>query len=187
MSGTPVLAPLTERLGGVAPARARGVVNATVNQILTEMASGAGYDDALAKAQADGLAEPDPSADVDGRDECAKAMVLAALAFGVQLAPEDVEVRGISSLRADEEDALRGGGIVRSVTSLSRAASGGLSASVQPEVLADDDPLRGVDGVENRLLVETRDAETLSFRGPGAGPEIAGLGALNDLRAIAGE
>ncbi len=99
MSGTPVLAPLREELAGTEPASIRGVVNATVNQMLTEMAKGATYDDALAQAQADGLAEPDPSADVDGRDECAKAMVLAALVFGVQLAPSDVRVRGISSTR----------------------------------------------------------------------------------------
>ena len=160
------------------------MVNATVNQMLTEMAGGASYDDALAQAQADGLAEPDPSADVDGRDECAKAMVLAALVFGVQLTPGDVRVRGISSLGAREEEALRSGGVVRSVTTLTRAASGGVSASVEPVVLEDDDPLRGVDGVENRLVVETPEGEELSFRGPGAGPEIAGLGVLNDLRAM---
>ena len=87
--------------------------------MLTEMATGASYDDALAQAQADGLAEPDPSADVDGRDECAKAMVLAALVFGVQLTPDDVRVRGVSSLDASEKDALRSGGVVRSVTTLS--------------------------------------------------------------------
>ncbi len=72
------------------------------------------------------------------------------------------------------------------MTTLSRSGSGALSASVEPAVLDDEDPLREVDGVENRLLVETQDGEELSFRGPGAGPEIAGLGVLNDLKAVAG-
>ena len=80
-------------------------MNATVNRMLTDMSAGAPYDDALARAQAEGLAEPDPSADVDGRDEAAKAMILAALLFGHQLAPGEVRVRGISSTRR-----RRGGG-----------------------------------------------------------------------------
>jgi homoserine dehydrogenase len=186
MSGTPVLAPLIEKLGGERPLAARGVVNATVNQVLSEMGRGVTYDEALGRAQADGLAEPDPSADVDGRDECAKAMVLAALLFGIQLRPDDVEVRGVSSLNRAELDALAEGRAVRSVTTLDPESGGTLRARVEPVVLEDGDPLADVDGVENALAVRTRSGGELSVRGPGAGPEIAGAGILDDLRAVLG-
>ena len=79
MSGTPVLAALTDGLGGATPIRLRGVLNATVNVICTRMEQGLGYAEALAEAQAAGLAERDPSADVDGLDSVAKVMVLSAL------------------------------------------------------------------------------------------------------------
>jgi homoserine dehydrogenase len=186
MSGTPVLAPLIEALTETEPIAVRGVVNATVNRILTEMSEGVFYADALERAQADGLAEPDPSADVDGRDECAKAMVLASMLFGHQLAPEDVRVRGISSLGPQEVAALDAGRVVRSVTALTRTQTGGLEASVAPEVLDDDDPFATIDGVLNAVML-TGEPESWLRIGPGAGPEIAGKGVLDDLIAITAE
>jgi homoserine dehydrogenase len=76
MSGTPVLGALTDGLAGARPIAVRGVLNATANFILSEMARGEGYEDALAEAQRWGLAERDPAADVDGHDAVAKVMVL---------------------------------------------------------------------------------------------------------------
>jgi homoserine dehydrogenase len=186
MSGTPVLSPLAEALTGASPVSARGIVNATVNVVLSEMAGGASYEDALAAAQSEGLAEPDPRADVDGRDECAKAMVLAALVFGVQLSADAVTVRGISALSVAEREAIRDGRNLRSITTLTRAPDGAVRASVEPRILEPRDLLSGVEGVENALSVLTEAGEELEFRGPGAGLEIAGLGVLDDLRAIVG-
>ena len=78
MSGTPVLSTLSEGLAGATPLAIRGVLNATANYILSDMARGQSYADALAAAQNEGLAERDASADVDGHDAVAKAMVLSA-------------------------------------------------------------------------------------------------------------
>ena len=161
-------------------------MNATVNEMLTRMSGGASYDDALAGAQADGLAEPDPSADVDGRDEAAKAMILGALLFGAQLTRDGVMVRGISSLDAGEAEAATAAGrTLRSVTTIARGRDGRLEASVEPTVLEPDDPLAPVAGVENAVVLRADPIGELMFQGPGAGPEIAGLGVLSDLIAIA--
>jgi homoserine dehydrogenase len=185
MSGTPLLAPLTSSLAGSRPLVLRGIVNATVNQMLTGMAAGATYEEALARAQADGLAEPDPSADVDGRDEAAKAMILAALVFGHQLEPDEVRVRGISSLSpGDAEEARGDGGVLRSVTMIGYEGAR-LQASVEPVALDADDPLAAVDGVQNAVIAEAEGMGELRLQGPGAGPEIAGRGVLDDLIAIA--
>ena len=82
MSGTPLVGPLTEGLAGTRPIRLRGVVNATVELTCSPTWPRAlGYDEALAGGADRGLAEPDPSADVDGHDSVAKAMILAGLVF----------------------------------------------------------------------------------------------------------
>jgi homoserine dehydrogenase len=185
MSGTPLLAPLSEALAGSTPLALRGIVNATVNQMLSGMAAGDSYEQALAQAQADGLAEPDASADIEGRDEAAKAMILAALVFGRRLEPGEVRVRGISSLEEGEiEEARRSGGSLRSVTTLA-LSEGRLQARVEPTALAQGDPLASVDGVRNAVIVQTEERGELRYEGPGAGPEIAGKGVLDDVIAIA--
>jgi homoserine dehydrogenase len=185
MSGTPLLAPLTGALGGRRPTTLRGVVNATVNQMLTRMAAGESYEQALAGAQADGLAEPDPSADVDGRDEEAKTMILSALVFGHGLARGDVRVRGISRMEPGAVgEAAEEGLVLRSVTTIAPGTDGRLQASVKPAPLPADDPLATVSGVENAVIVHAEGVGELRFQGPGAGPQIAGKGVLDDLRAL---
>lgn len=187
MSGTPLFAPLFAALSGRRPTGLRGVVNATVNEVLTRMAAGEPYEAALASAQERGLAEPDPSADVDGRDEEAKAMILAALVFGHQLERGQVRVRGISSLEPDEvSEAVRAGRSPRSVTAIAPGPDGSLRASVKPVGLPAEDPLAAISGIENAVLVHAEEIGEIGFRGPGAGPEIAGKGVLDDLRAALG-
>ncbi len=188
MSATPVLGPITAGLAGAEPLAARGVLNATANAIVSRMAGGEPYSDALSAAQREGLAEPDPSSDVDGWDSVAKLMVLSALVFGRQLAVNDVSREGIAELRADElQRVAKAGGRVRLVESLefSEPDGGGeLEASVAPVALAPEDPLTGVDGADCALALTAEPLGELMIRGPGAGPQIAGLGVLNDLIAL---
>lgn len=98
MSGTPVLSALTEGLAGTVPVALRGVLNATANVILSKMADGTSYQDALAEAQRAGLAERDPAADVEGYDAIAKVMILSALVFRRQLSGEQVACLGITGI-----------------------------------------------------------------------------------------
>ncbi len=98
MSGTPVLSALTEGLAGSVPVALRGVLNATVNVIVSKMADGLTCEEALAEAQDAGLAEPDPAADVEGWDATAKVMILSALVFGRQLSRDQVACRGITGI-----------------------------------------------------------------------------------------
>ena len=98
MSGTPVLSTLVDGLAGAVPTGLRGLLNATANFILTRMAAGESYEDALAEAQRSGLAERDPAADVDGPDTVAKVMILSALVFRRQLRPDQVSCRGITDV-----------------------------------------------------------------------------------------
>jgi homoserine dehydrogenase len=188
MSGTPVLSTLAEGLAGARPLRLRGILNATVNFMLTRMAGGRTYEDALREAREAGLAERDPSADTDGHDERAKLMILAGLAFGVQLPPDEVVTRGISTLTAAEIDRARSAGSpIRSVARLAPSRSSGaasLEARVAPVTLDPADPLARIDDSLNAVICEADPVGEVTVAGPGAGPELAGQGVLSDLIAL---
>ena len=189
MSGTPVLSALTEGLAGARPLSLRGLLNATVNDILTRMAGGQTYPEALAAAQQAGLAEPDPAADVGGGDETAKVMILSALVFGRQLTRSDVTGQGIGDLPGQAvAEARAAGGTLKHVASLSFAGPGGtgpVTARVEPEVVRPGDRLAGIDGAVNGLTVRADPVGEVTLIGPGAGPELAGQGVLSDLIAVA--
>ena len=189
MSGTPVLSTLTEGLAGAVPMSLRGLLNATNNYILTSMAGGKSYEQALAAAQATGLAERDPSADVSGLDVVAKVMILSALVFGRQLTRADVSCRGIDGLPDQALDQARAaGGTLKHVATLSFAGPGGTGAviaRVQPEVVGPRDPLAAVNGPTNMLACQADPVGEVTITGPGAGLELAGQGVLSDLIAVA--
>lgn len=185
MSGTPVLGPLVDGLAGTTPVRLRGVLNATANFVLTEMENGTSYEQALAAAQGAGLAERDPSADVDGHDSMAKTMILAALVFGVQLRLEDVRRTGIAEVGLDAIREARGEGArIRLVSTLEYIEGGRLEARVEPLVLSDADRLAAIDGVTNAVVLEAEPVGEVSIAGPGAGLELAGQGVFSDLIAV---
>jgi homoserine dehydrogenase len=181
MSGTPVLGPLTEGLAGATPLSLRGVLNATANFILTRMADGVGYEQALSEAQRDGLAERDPSDDVDGHDAAAKVMILAGLVFGRQLRREDVSGRGISTIsEPDVARARASGDTLREVATID-----GAEANVQPVALGPDDPLASVEGTTNAIVCRVDPLGEIKIAGPGAGLELAGQGVFSDLINVA--
>ena len=177
MSGTPVLSALTTGIAGATPVRLRGIVNATVNQICTDMDDGSAYEDALAEAQSAGLAEPDPAEDVDGLDAVAKLMILSALVFGDQLREVDVDRRGISTWNGSREEGTR----LREVATLDPGTG---SRSVAVAQLERGDPHFDVVGSENAIRLEAEPLGAVTVRGPGAGPALAGQGVMSDVIAL---
>lgn len=189
MSGTPVLGPLVEGLAGTRPVALRGILNATSNFILTAMANGRSFEDALAEAESAGLAERGVEADIDGSDAMAKTMILAGLVFGRQLRAEQVVRRGIAEVtRAQMDEASAGGGSIRHVATLEFAepdGSGEVTARVEPLLLPDTDPLAGVSGTANAVVCRADPVGDVTIIGAGAGLELAGQGVLSDLIAVA--
>jgi homoserine dehydrogenase len=189
MSGTPVLSTLVDGLAGAVPAGLRGLLNATANFILSRMAQGATYKDALAEAQDAGLAERDPAADVEGHDAVAKVMILSALVFGRQLRREHVFCRGITDLTGTEMDHARSAGArVKHVATLEFSepdGAGDVTARVEPELVSGDDPLATIEGTTNAIVCRAKPIGEVTIIGPGAGPELAGQGVFSDLIAVA--
>jgi homoserine dehydrogenase len=189
MSGTPVLSTLVDGLAGTTPISLRGILNATANFILTRMEHGASYEGALIEAQELGLAERDPTADVEGYDAMAKAMVLAGLVFATQLRPEDVVRQGISKVdRAQVDAAASRGARVKELVTLELSETGSasiLTARIEPALLPSGDPLADVSGVLNAVVFRAEPVGEVTVRGPGAGLELAGQGVFSDLIAVA--
>jgi len=185
MSGTPVLAALVDGLAGATPVGLRGIVSATANFIASRMALDQSYEVALAAATREGLAERDPTADVDGYDEMAKAMILAGLVFGTQLNPDAVARRGVSQVRCEDiRRAASDGAVIKPIIALERSESAPgleLTARVEPIALDRDDPLARVDGATNAVVCRASPVGEVAIVGPGAGPDLAGQGVLSDL------
>jgi homoserine dehydrogenase len=189
MSGTPLLRALVDGLAGAAPIALRGLLNATANFILSRMAQGTPYADALAEAQRAGLAERDPAADVEGHDAAAKVMILSALVFGRQLRREQVARRGITDIaRAEIDQAASSGARLKHVATLDYSepdGAGDVSARVEPELVPRDDPLANVDGATNAVVCRASPIGEVTIIGPGAGPQLAGQGVFSDVIAVA--
>src|SRR5919106_6232153 len=171
MSGTPLLSTLTDGLAGAIPVGLRGLLNATANFILTRMAEGRSYKDALAEAQRAGLAERDPAADVEGPDAVAKVMILSALVFGRQLRREQVACRGITDIARAEIDQATSGARLKHVATLEFSepdGAGNVTARVEPELVRPDDPLASIEGTTNAVVCRTSPVGEVTIIGPGA-------------------
>jgi homoserine dehydrogenase len=186
----PIIRPLRQSLAGETVRRVMGIVNGTTNFILTKMSEqGLSYAEALAEAQRLGLAERDPTADVEGYDAAAKAAILASLAFGCEVVPSDVAREGITAVDAlDVDFASRLGYVVKLLAVAERieaeSGAGGapeISVRVHPAMVSRKHPLASVRGAFNAVFVEGETAGELMLYGRGAGGRPTASAVLGDL------
>jgi homoserine dehydrogenase len=181
-SAIPIVETLAETLASDRVRSLMGILNGTTNAILDAMTAGESYADALADAQRRGLAEADPSADVDGHDAAAKLAILSMLAFRRRIDPSQIERVGIRQLDHERlADARRRGCTVKLVAAAAADDGAGIEADVRPRLVANDLPLARVGGAMNAVAVEADYAGRLTFEGPGAGPDAAASAVVADL------
>jgi homoserine dehydrogenase len=193
MGGTPILRLIAEDLAGSRVLRMRGIVNGTTNYILTEMATrGTDYAVALAAAQAAGYAEADPTSDVEGGDSADKLVILARLAFGVWLNRESIATGapgaapGITGVTAaDLALATKRGYAIRLLATARRDDDGAaVEAAVMPTAIDVLESISAINGVRNRVDLETDRLGSISLEGPGAGGRATAGAVLADLGAL---
>lgn len=134
----------------------RGIFNSTSNSILEAMSLGGTYSKALKQAQLDGIAEADPSLDVEGWDTANKLVIIANSILGVPTTLADVKpVEGITHITPEQivEGAARGK-VVKLVATAEKAGDG-FRLSVQPKWLPKDDFLANVSGWEMGIVFDT--------------------------------
>ena len=183
-SAIPVIRPLRESLAGERIVRVMGIVNGTTNFILSKMAQDATtYEEALAEAQELGLAEADPSADVEGHDAAAKAAILASLAFGADVVVDDVHREGITEVtESDVRYTGQLGYVIKPLAVAERIRGGSrISVRVHPAVVPSDHPLASVGGAFNAVFIEGEHAGEMMLYGQGAGGNAAASAVLGDL------
>ena len=184
--GIPIISPLSRDLLANDVTAVTAIINGTTIYMLTGMSqTGTDYAVALAEAQRLGYAEPDPTADVEGTDASYKLAILCGLAFHVAISPDDVAKQGITRLAARDfkyADAL---GYTIKLLATGRLVDGGVVASVQPTLIAKDEPLAKVDGVLNAIQIEGDLVGRVQFQGRGAGPAPTASAVLADVLDVA--
>ena len=163
-----------------------GVFNSTSNYILTEMADGLPFDEALAGAQARGYAEADPSNDVDGKDTVHKLVILATLAFGRFLDGRRIPTQGISHVtKEDVAFAKRLGYAVRLLGHAGEHGAGRIEAWVRPCLVPLDRGMGLVNGINNGIIVHDSLRGESGMIAHGAGGEATAMAIFTDLLAMA--
>ncbi|MCX6025716.1 MAG: homoserine dehydrogenase [Chloroflexi bacterium] len=182
LDGAPVFSLFRETLPVARLLGFRGVLNSTTNFILGELEAGKDFEEAVRAAQALGIAETDPSADVDGWDAAVKVAALATVLMGSPILPSQVRREGIRGITPAMAREARGAGRpIKLVCQARRAASGGLEASVGPESLPWGDPLATVSGTSSVIHFETDMLEGLTLIEHNPGPQTTAYGLLADL------
>ncbi|HEY2434522.1 MAG TPA: hypothetical protein VGI12_17755 [Vicinamibacterales bacterium] len=155
MDGVPIFNLVRETLPAVEIRGFRGVVNSTTNHILSALEDGESFDSALARMQAAGIAEADPSLDVDGWDAAAKVAALANVMMRARMTPQAVEREGIGPATARLAMAAKAKGMRVRLVASARSTPGGLVTAVRPLELPETDLLAGLRGMANALILDT--------------------------------
>ena len=156
MDGVPIFNLVRETLPAARVTGFEGVVNTTTNQMLVAIERGESAAAALARMQAEGIAEADPSLDLEGWDAAAKTAALANVLLDAGITPRDVDREGLGAdIEARVRDAAARGRRLKLVASASRDAAGSVRASVKLREVARESPFGSLDGPANALRLDT--------------------------------
>jgi homoserine dehydrogenase len=181
MDGAPIFSLFRETLPGSQLFSLRGVLNSTTNMILTRMEDGESFEAAVAYCQKIGIAETDPSGDVDGWDAAVKVAALATVLMGIPLKPQQVDRQGIRGITASEiERGKREGKRWKLVCSAVRDGDT-LTARVAPELVGIDSPMYGVSGTTSIIQLESDVLGRLSIIEENPGPHTTAYGLFADF------
>ncbi|MBS6365827.1 MAG: homoserine dehydrogenase [Clostridiales bacterium] len=169
--GIPILRPLTSCLAANDLTEICGILNGTTNYILTKMfKEGLPFETVLKEAQEKGYAERDPSADIEGLDTCRKICILAALAFGRHVYPDQVPTVGITKITGtDVAFAAEADMNVKLLGRAIRMDDGRICAYVSPHFVSQHNQLANVEDVFNGIVVRGDAIGDVMFYGRGAG------------------
>jgi homoserine dehydrogenase len=186
MDGIPVFNLVRETLPAIDILGFEGVINTTTNHIITALEAGETFENALARMQAEGIAEADPSLDLDGWDAAAKTAALANVLMDARITPHDVRRTGLDAgTGAAARAALERGRRLKLVASARRDAGGRLACTVEPRELARDHLLASLDGSANAVILETDLLDRVAICQMAGSLTQTAYGLLSDIVTIA--
>ncbi len=184
--GIPVIKALTEGLAGNAITRVMGVMNGTCNFILTKMQhEGLTYDAVFDEAAKLGYLEADPKLDVGGIDAGHKLALLAAIAFGTQVAFDDMELEGIERITIEDIELAADMGYRIKLLGVAQMTGRGLEQRMSPCLVPDNSPLGQLESATNMVVLEGDSVGQIVLRGPGAGEGPTASAVMGDVVDIA--
>jgi homoserine dehydrogenase len=183
--GIPVIPGLEQGLAGDRIERIEGILNGTCNFILSKMEEGADYATVLAEAQKLGYAEADPTEDVGGFDARAKLAILMRLALRVQIDPEEIVPKAITSISSVDFSYARDLGCTIRQVARAQQSNGQVAAAVGPMLVAVRSPLAWSRDTENMVILSGRYGGDVVFSGHGAGGHPTAVAVVSDLLALA--
>jgi len=185
MDGIPVFNLVRETLPAADILGFRGVINSTTNFILTAMEAGRGYQDALEEMQRAGIAEADPSFDIDGWDAAAKAAALINVLMHGSVTPHAIDRTGIGGTTADQVLAAVGRGKRLRLVASAERRDGHAIGRVAPVELDAGDPLAQLTGMQNLLVIRTDVLGDIGIHQLDGGLTQTAYALLSDLITIA--
>jgi homoserine dehydrogenase len=184
--GIPVIKALRESLTGNTISRVYGIMNGTCNYILTKMEKeGLSFAECLKEAQRLGYAEADPAFDIEGNDTAHKLAILTTLAFGTQIAADEIYLEGITNISIDDIHAAADLGYRIKLLGVAQRTETGIEQRVHPTMVPHDSVIAQVDGVTNAVAIESDILGELLMVGPGAGGNATASAVLGDIADIA--
>lgn len=181
MDGAPIFSLFRSALPATRPTSLRGILNSTTNLILGRMEGGESFEEAVKYAQQVGLAETDPSADVDGWDASIKVAALATVLMGIPLKPQEVERTGIRSITPEKIAAAKAEGKRWKLVCTAERDGDRVRGRVAPELVSPSSPLYSVDGSSSIVEFHTDTLPALSIVEGNPGPETTAYGLLADF------
>jgi homoserine dehydrogenase len=180
--GIPIIKALREGLSGNRIEWIAGIINGTSNFILSEMRDRAvTFEAALARAQALGYAEADPSFDVEGIDAAHKLSILSAIAFGIPMQFSKIYTEGITRLTAADIRYAEELGYRIKLLGIARRSAAGIEMRVHPTLIPTRRLIANVEGVMNAVLVQADAVGVTLYYGAGAGAEPTASAVVADL------
>ena len=181
--GIPIIRTMFSSLSSNEITEFAGILNGTTNFILTKMIKdNMSFKQALSLAQEKGYAEKDPTADIEGLDASRKTCILASIAFGTHVKPEEIYTQGITNITLEDVAYVEDfGGKIKLLGRAKKQEDGKVYAIVSPAVVKNSSMLAGVDGVFNALLIRGDAVGEVLLYGPGAGKMATASAVVADV------
>jgi homoserine dehydrogenase len=185
MDGVPIFALFRDNLPVLRLNGFHGILNSTTNVILSGMEEGLSFDESLAKAQQIGIAETDPTNDIDGWDAVVKVAALITVLMRMPIRLDEIHREGIGNLSGEAVRAARAGGKPYKLVCRAQRTDQGVTASVRPEQVPLSDPMAWVAGTSSIVYFETDIFPGLAITENNPGVEATAYGMLADfVRAV---
>ncbi len=182
MDGAPIFSLFRESIPASNLLSFKGVLNSTTNLILSRLERGDSFEQALTYCQQVGIAETDPSGDIDGWDAAIKVSALVTVLMGIPLKPQDIDREGIRNITPElVADALKEGKRYKLICSAKREGDTIISARVAPELIPSTSPIYSVEGTSSIVEFKTDVLGDLSIVEKDPGPHTTAYGLLADF------